>query len=378
MTDPVASVIVPVFNRLDQLRLVLDGFAAQRTPAAFEVVVVDDGSDPPADRVMAGRGNRFRYLAQPNQGRSAAINTGLKAARGEILIICDADIIPSPGFIADHLTFHRHSSAEEETHLGDVSWGVVPPPLAALLGPRANPRMVGLTGSVPWTLWYTDNWSLKRQLVDSGIVRFDESFRACYWEDLEMAHRLIAHGIRNSATPTAVGYHLQCRTLEERLEVFARSVPNLLHLAGRVDPDETVTSWLSLQHTTPELNAAGEVILCRTISMIEAVTDRSADLDLEMVQTVAISLSDAIFRCGMQRGFARYDHRPPDRSVSELVENTLLPLADLVRTAREVLLAVGAAIPADQLLQYGAATVREACGDDAIATRFGERATWKP
>ncbi len=149
----IASVIVPVYNRLELARPVLDAFAAQRTTASFEVIVVDDGSMPPASTIMAGRDERFRLLVQPNRGRSGAINTGLKAARGGIVIVCDADIVPTAGFVEEHLDFHRNHPAVEETHLGEVTWGIPPSPFAALLGPRANPRMVGLQGTVPWKLW---------------------------------------------------------------------------------------------------------------------------------------------------------------------------------------------------------------------------------
>lgn len=376
MIQPAASVVIPAYNRLDQLRLVLDGFAVQHTEAAFEVIVVDDGSDPPAGAVVAGRDNRFQVLTQPNRGRSAALNAGLRAARGEIMIVCDADIIPSSSFVEDHLAFHRRHTAEEDTHLGEVAWGVEPPAFASLLGPRANPRMVGFSGPVPWTLWYTDNWSLKRRLVDSGIVRFDEAFQACYWEDLEIAYRLAARGIRNSATSQACGHHLQCRSVEERLEVFARSVPNLVHLARCLGDEETVVSWLAQQHTSPRFTHAGERILRRVIFSVEAVADRVSAMDSRLLGTLCISLSDAVFRCGLQRGFARRQKSvSSDADTTTVIEAAVLPHADVIRVASEALFAAGEARNAGELFDFARRMMVELDSDPGFMSRFLERAT---
>lgn len=381
MIEPVASVVVPVYNRLDLARPVLDAFASQRTTHPFEVLVVDDGSDPPASTAMAGRDSRFRLLVQPNRGRSAAINTGLTAARGEIMIVCDADIVPTTGFVEEHLAFHRDHPAVEDTHLGEVTWGVAPPAVAALLGPRANPRMLGLTGPVPWTLWYTDNWSLKRQLVDSGVVRFDEAFRTCYWEDLELAHRLANRGIRNQATGSAEGRHLQCRSLDERLDVFSKSVPNLLHLAGRVEHDASVLSWLAHRSATPRLVAAGEGILRRSIAHIEAVAGRLPELDQGLVRILGTSLSAAVFRCGMQRGFVEMQAASNAPPAGDVVKATMLPNADLVRSTIAVLITTGQTDAARMLLDFSSRRVAEACGDRELVIQFIGRATssrWPP
>lgn len=303
MTRPLASVVVPVHNRLELLRPVLAAFATQRTREPFEVIVVDDGSEPPAAAVAAGRDERFRLLAQPNRGRSGAVNSGLAAARGDVVIVCDSDIVPDPGFIEDHVAFHRWHPAAEDTLLGALAWGVAPGPFAELLGPRANPRMTGFEGTVPWTLWYTDNWSVKRALVDSGAVRFDEAFRAWGWEDLELARRLATRGVRNHVTATAAGRHLQAPALESMLAKFAGSVPNLLRLAAGVGRDEHVDGWLSLRRADPRLVDAGEAILRGAVGRIGSLSGRLGLLRPEVVRILGINLSNAVFRCGIQRGF---------------------------------------------------------------------------
>lgn len=374
MTEPVVTVVVPAFNRLDLVSRVLDGFAAQRTTTAWEAVVVDDGSEPPAAQVIAGRDERFRLIRQPNRGRASAVNAGLAAANGRILIICDSDIVPSPGFIDDHVAFHARNHAVEDTHLGALGWGVSPPAFASFLGPRANPRIVDVEGQVPWTLWYTDNWSFKRQLVDAGIVSFDEEFQAWGWEDLELAHRLAARGIRNVATWAARGLHLNYPTLDGMLRKFAASVPNLIHLASRVVHDEAVTHWLGQCDTSMLAVEAGESILRRSITLVEAVADRLAENDNPHFRIWRESLSDAVFRCGIQRGFVERQRMSNERPAGE-VARAVMPHADLVRFTIALLITTGQTEAARTFLAFSGQRATEACGDPRLVAQFLARAT---
>ena len=195
------SVIIPAYNRLDLLLPVLEGFAAQ-THRDVEVVVVDDGSSPPID-LRAGFDSRFRWIRQENEGRAGALDTGIDASRGALVVVCDSDIVPGPSFLEEHVAFHAAHPQEGATHLGDLEWGLDAGILGEIMGARANPRMTGLTGPVPWTQWYTDNWSVKRALLERYDLRFDRNFRVWGWEDLELAQRLQRAGVTCTATGTA-------------------------------------------------------------------------------------------------------------------------------------------------------------------------------
>ncbi len=90
------SVIVPTHNRPRQLRDCLTALAQQEFPRdQYEVIVVDDGSEPPVE-VPDG----VTLLRQPNAGPAAARNAGARAARGEWLAFTDDDCAPSPGWLA--------------------------------------------------------------------------------------------------------------------------------------------------------------------------------------------------------------------------------------------------------------------------------------
>lgn len=93
------TVLVCTFNRAGDLREMLDTALAQETGGAFtyEVLVVDNNS---TDRTRAvveeliAQGHRnLRYLFEPRQGKSWALNTGLAAVRGWAYTIADDDFV---------------------------------------------------------------------------------------------------------------------------------------------------------------------------------------------------------------------------------------------------------------------------------------------
>jgi glycosyltransferase involved in cell wall biosynthesis len=95
MTPPLISCIVPVYNGERYLSDALDSILNQ-SYRPLEIIVVDDGSTDGTARLIAGYGERVRYLYQPNAGPAAARNFGLTAARGEFVAFLDADDLWHP------------------------------------------------------------------------------------------------------------------------------------------------------------------------------------------------------------------------------------------------------------------------------------------
>ena len=87
------SVIIPVYNEVENIEEILKRVKA--TKRAAEIIVVDDGSqDGTRDllKKLDGKGRVRVILREKNQGKGAAIRTGLDAAAGDILLIQDADL----------------------------------------------------------------------------------------------------------------------------------------------------------------------------------------------------------------------------------------------------------------------------------------------
>ena len=93
------SVIVPVFNRPDEARELLESLAAQ-TFRDFEVLVVEDGSSVPCGEEVEKFRDRLdvRYFTKPNSGPGQTRNYGAERARGDFLVILDSDVIVPQGY----------------------------------------------------------------------------------------------------------------------------------------------------------------------------------------------------------------------------------------------------------------------------------------
>ena len=95
----ILSIVVPCFNRHDLLIACLNS-SRTRAASEVEVLVVDDGSDPPLEPYVRSAGCPVsRVLSQSNRGRSAALRNGLLAATGEFVLIMDSDDEFLPGAV---------------------------------------------------------------------------------------------------------------------------------------------------------------------------------------------------------------------------------------------------------------------------------------
>ena len=94
---PYLSVLIPAFNEERTLGQVVE--AVLKVPEDLEVVLVDDGSQDETWAVMQtyADGDRVRAVRHvANRGKGAAVRTGLDHARGQLVLIQDADLEYSP------------------------------------------------------------------------------------------------------------------------------------------------------------------------------------------------------------------------------------------------------------------------------------------
>jgi len=92
------SFIVPVYNRPDEIRELLQSMAQQSYPRPFEVVIVEDGSDRDSEKIVLEFKDLLviSYLKKSNSGPGDSRNYGMQRAKGNYFIILDSDcILPS-------------------------------------------------------------------------------------------------------------------------------------------------------------------------------------------------------------------------------------------------------------------------------------------
>ena len=91
------SVIIPVYNEVESIREIVQ--RVQDTKLAWEIVLVDDGSiDGTRDllKEMDKQDNIRVVLHEKNQGKGAAVRTGMDTAQGDVMLIQDADLEYDP------------------------------------------------------------------------------------------------------------------------------------------------------------------------------------------------------------------------------------------------------------------------------------------
>lgn len=100
--NPVYSVIVPVYNRPDEVADLLRSLSEQ-TCRDFEVILVEDGSTVPSSEAVeryAPELPAISYYQKSNEGRSIARNYGIERSRGSWLIFFDSDCVIPPEYFA--------------------------------------------------------------------------------------------------------------------------------------------------------------------------------------------------------------------------------------------------------------------------------------
>ncbi len=211
---PLASVVIPTWNGAHMLPACLDSLAAQTYPR-LEVVVADGGSEDGTAALIQASYPDVRLVRLPrNRGFAGNVNAGLRAARGEILLLLNNDAradvgwveacagvlerFPSVGSVASKVLFEDgrtlNSAGDQLTCAGrPLQRGAGLPD-----GPtwdRAEPVFGAMGGAAAY----------RRQLLeDVGLL--DEWFFA-YLEDLDLAFRAQLRGWGCLFEPSARVFH---------------------------------------------------------------------------------------------------------------------------------------------------------------------------
>jgi hypothetical protein len=202
------SVVVAARDAAATLPAQLAALAAQRPACRWEVLVADNGSTdgtPELVREVAREHDWLRLVdASATRGAGAARNAGARAARGDVLLFCDADDVVAPGWLdALHGALGRHQLAA-----GRLEWALLNARTARRS--RALPQEDGLqhTEPVPWLgCASSSNLGVRRALFER-LGGFDT--RARFLQDTDLCWRAQLAGGDLAFEPAAV-VHMRLR-----------------------------------------------------------------------------------------------------------------------------------------------------------------------
>jgi GT2 family glycosyltransferase len=210
-----ASVVVCTRNRAKTLARFLDALEQDDVADGLEVVVVDNGSsdDTPAVVHRKVRDSRLRlvYVQEPVRGKANALNTGVAAARGEVLLFTDDDVLVGAGWIATHLDAYADAKVaavqgrtivDTPQELPDWFESIH---LQLLAGVDHGPSDL-----FPWDGYLVgSNMSARRTTFDT-VGPFNRHLgpgRTGFWEDTEWSWRLQHAGLAQMYSARAVVRH---------------------------------------------------------------------------------------------------------------------------------------------------------------------------
>lgn len=169
------SVVIPAYLDQTKLDLALAALAAQSYPSELlEVVIADDGSEPPL-RLPALRPEHTRVVRteRGSWGIAAAVNTGVRASEGDVVLRLDSDVVPARRHVESHLRWHH--VADYFTVLGKLMFVDVP-------AEELHPMKVNdaVAADEPDSLFegiaYDRDWQIELIRVSGG--RIDDETRA--------------------------------------------------------------------------------------------------------------------------------------------------------------------------------------------------------
>ena len=257
---PRFSVIVPVYNRPDEVADLLESLLKQ-TCSDFEVILVEDGSTVPCEnqaKKAADKGLDVKYFARPNEGRSIARNYGMEHAGGQWFVFFDSDCVIPPAYfetVGNILDSRNAAGTEPDCYGGpdmahdsfsDVQKAINYSMTSFLTTGGIRGGKISLEKFVPRTF----NMGFRREVYDRV-----GGFREMFSEDIDMSTRIRQDGFTTDLFHEAGVWHkrrLDWKRFWRQVHVFGMS---------RITLKLLYPGSLKAVHTLPALFTLGSVLL---------------------------------------------------------------------------------------------------------------------
>ena len=255
------SIIIPVYNRPDEVSELLYSLSKQ-TDKGFEVLVIEDGSSVPCEEVCKQYEKvlDLKYYFKPNSGRSETRNYGIARATGDWFIIYDSDVIVPPQYIA---TVRAELAKQPEVDCyggpdaADASFSDVQKAI------NYSMTSIMTTGGIRGATKNKSKFSPRS--FNMGISRkcFETvgGYKNMIGEDIDLSIRIQQAGFKTTLIPEAYVYHKRRVDLKK----FFRQVNTFGK--GRVLLGEMHPGSTKLVHLLPAVFVLGHLALALALAL---------------------------------------------------------------------------------------------------------------
>ena len=225
--DMKLSIIIASYNRAASLLQFVRELSHQVVPdnVDWEVVIVDnnstDGTRSAIAPLVEENSRRYKYLLESRQGKSMALNTGLRAATGEILVFTDDDCVPDPKWLAT-IAMEFASDASLSVLGGRVElYDKQDRPVTI----RNFPDRTLIESRDQLFLFLIGaNMSIRRKVLDA-VGEFDPflgpgSRIGAVMEDLDLLYRVYRKKFKIVYSPDVLVYHNHGRATEAQIQAL--------------------------------------------------------------------------------------------------------------------------------------------------------------
>lgn len=233
------SVIIPVYNQHDMSRECIQ--TLMETTSDYEIIVIDNGSTPEFVPPFTGWNPAKVIRNDKNEGFPVAVNQGIEAASGDVIVLLNNDVIVTPGSInalSDWLDDYSIISPVTNTCAGIQRIELPVYKNIEQLNSEAESHAAANQGEsidVNWVIGFC--MAFKRELW-SDLGAFDESLWPCSGEEIDFCFRAREKGHKVGVALDVYMHHIGSRTFSDLekegvLEYKALCDRNDAHLAKK-------------------------------------------------------------------------------------------------------------------------------------------------
>jgi len=261
------SIIVPVYNRPDEVEELLGSLACQEGDVAFEIVLVEDGSTLPCKEAVAHYASQMdiHYHCKPNTGQSDSRNVGMQLAKGDYFLFFDSDCVLPPHYFMELSKNHRENYADCFGGPDAAHESFTPVQKAINYAMTSFFTTGGIRGGKSQMEKFkprTFNMGFSREVYEKvgGFSKPIGSYIVS--EDIDISLRITAAGFRTVLYRNNFVYH-------KRRESFGKFYKQVFRFGtGRVKLSTVHKNALKLIHAIPALMLLGGALLLITYCLL--------------------------------------------------------------------------------------------------------------